>query len=185
MVQSKRSAAGAVVAYNGEDVYLRLLARQKGFHEQTIIDRWIKQGKPGVVTDESLFYPAVIGGSNGMQVTLEGKLTTVRELVKKTGLSEPSVYKRLQKYGPDLRHEHLHVDDSRRNRALGAWRARKQPAAVREKKQYGYDPEDRSPGWCERKYDFLKNAGAKGYASVDRCTFSGRTSSGSNVYSGE
>jgi hypothetical protein len=180
-----KKSALVVVEYQGVIVSLLELARIKGFNLQTIVDRWHRLGRPQVVDDAGLFYPAAIGSASALTLTLNGQPTDIHALVKLTGLSVPMVYKRIKEHGHDLLSEHLHVNRSKQQRARGAHHNKRLAAKEAEAAdKRGYDPADRSPGWCERKYDFLRRAGQNGYAAVDRSIFCGRTSSGGSVYGG-
>jgi len=151
-----------IIRYQGELTTIAELSARYTIHYQTLSDRWRKLGYPENVP-ESMLLPAVTGGA-GMSLTLEGRPVTMQELVRRSGLTRTTLYRRIKIHGQALRHEHIECKD--RVRQQNATLANRGEVKRREFDPLAleippYDPDDRAPGWCERKYEFLRKTGTR------------------------
>jgi hypothetical protein len=140
-----------IIRFRGNATTFLELSRRFGIHHQTLADRWKRAGGPEDIPDEMLIPPAA-GKPALIRMTLDGEQTSVSDLAQIAGVSVSTIYRLVQKIGPDLEMRHLLNRGGVQRKAVERIKTVVPP----------WDPNDRAPGWCERKYDFLRNAGNNG-----------------------
>jgi predicted DNA-binding transcriptional regulator AlpA len=135
-----------IIHYRGSLTSIADLSKLSGINYQTLYDRWKRLGFPDDAPESMLAAPVQCVKVSGI-VTLDGEPISIRALMKVSGMTVSTVYRVIKEQGSNLT-----TDSIRKDRSSSETIKIDVPE---------YDPNDRSPGWCERKYDFLRNAGIR------------------------
>lgn len=135
------------------------MSSESGVSVQTLYDRWKRLGRPQDIPDSMLGPPATKGWTR-IKITFDGQIIAISALAALIGQSRSSIYRKIAVHGAALKTEHFQpqqqgkAKEDAEDKPSAPW----SPVAQR---QPVHDPNDRSPGWCERKYDFLRNSGVR------------------------